>query len=226
MSNRQLIIGNKNYSSWSLRPWYFMRMHEIPFEEIRIPLYAVDSAERIAKYSPSGLVPALIDDGLHVWDSLAICEYVSEAYLDGAGWPSARAARARARSVSAEMHAGFSNIRSNLSMNVRARFQWQFIDESVERELQRIKTIWNDCRAEFGGGGPWLFGEFSIADAMYVPVCLRLQNYNVPLEGAVRDYVRHVLASSAMMAWCEEALREKEVIAWAENAKLPRIEKG
>ncbi|MEK6749012.1 MAG: glutathione S-transferase family protein [Pseudomonadota bacterium] len=225
MNKRQLIIGNKNYSSWSLRPWLFMKYYKLPFEEVRIPLYCVGSTEKIARYSPSGLVPALVDGDITVWDTLAICEYLSETYLDGKAWPQDRQARAHARAVSAEMHSGFANVRKHLSMNVRARFQWQYINSDVEREIARILTLWETCRTQFASAGPWLFGEFSIADAMYVPVCLRFDRYNVPLNALAQAYVEHVLALDAMREWCEAALLEKEVIGWAENAQLLRVDK-
>ncbi len=224
MTKRTLVIGNKNYSSWSLRPWLFMRVHNIPFEEIRIPLYAANTKERLARYSPSGLVPTLVDGDITVWDSLAILEYLSEAYLDGNGWPASTKARAEARSVSAEMHSGFANVRKHLSMNVRARFQWRHINDAVERELSRIFQIWETCLARDGADGPWLFGKFSIADAMYAPVCLRLDRYNVPVSDTVKAYVNQALALPPMQEWCAAAYEEKEVIGWAENSELLRIE--
>lgn len=224
MGNLKLIIGNKNYSSWSLRPWLFMKVHNISFEEIRIPLYTANTKDRLAPYSPSGLVPVLIDGDVTVWDSLAILEYLSETRLHGNGWPSSAAARAEARSVSAEMHAGFSSLRKHLSMNVRARFQWRHIDDTVERELSRIFQIWEGCLSRHGGDGPWLFGAFSIADAMYAPVCLRLDRYNVPVNSRIRAYMNQTLTLQPMREWCAAAYEEKEVIGWAENAELLRIE--
>lgn len=224
METRQLIIGNKNYSSWSLRPWLLMKYYRVPFQEIRIPLYCVGSNEKILRYSPSGLVPALVDGDVTVWDTLAICEYVSETYLDGKGWPSDRKIRAHARAISAEMHAGFAHVRKHLSMNVRARFQWQHINSDVEREIARILQIWDACRAKYTSAGPWLFGEFSIADAMYAPMCLRFHGYNVPVNATATAYIAQMLAVDPMREWCEAARQEKAVIGWTENTQLLRFE--
>lgn len=220
----ELVIGNKNYSSWSLRPWLFLSYHAIPIKETRIPLYALGSKERIASYSKAGMVPILIDGDVTVHDSLAICEYVSDAYLDGRGWPQSRDARAVARSVSAEMHSGFANLRQHLSMNLRARFHWQTINDDVERDIARIVQIWDECRARFAKGKPWLFGEFSIADAMFAPVCTRFKSYNVPMTASTAEYVEQMLALPSMQAWYTAARAEKEVIGWTENARLLRIE--
>jgi len=224
MDSRQLIIGNKNYSSWSLRPWVFMKYHALAFEEIRIPLYRAQSSQQLLAYSPTGMVPVLADGDITVWDSLAICEYISETYLDGKGWPQPHKARAYARSISAEMHSGFSNLRKALSMNVRARFQWQTVNSDVDNEIARIFAIWDDCRAQFGSAGPWLFGEFSIADAMFAPVCLRFDRYNVPLTAIVQAYVEQMLGWTVMKEWCDAARQETEVIAWAENAQFLKLE--
>lgn len=224
MGAPQLIIGNKNYSSWSLRPWLLLKYHAVAFEEIRIPLYKVGSSENILRYSPSGLVPALVDGDVSVWDTLAICEYISEAYLDGRGWPQERKARAHARAVSAEMHAGFTQLRKHLSMNVRAVFQWQTINADVDREITRILQIWETCRSLYASTGPWLFGEFSIADAMYAPVCLRFTGYNTPVNDSAKNYIAQMLANSALREWCDAARQEKEVIGWTENTQLLKLE--
>lgn len=222
-SNLKLIIGNKNYSSWSLRPWLFLKYHNISFSEVWIPLYTPEGTEQLMKYSPSGLVPALVDGDLTVWDSLAICEYVSEMYLNGKGWPDDVKTRAVARSVAAEMHSGFQHLRGKLSMNLKARFEWNFVNEDVDRDIRRIEAVWEQCRARYGRGGPWLFGEFSIADAMYAPVATRFHTYQVPISDTCREYVNHVLQMPEMREWYAAGEKEQEVIAQSEVTHLKRI---
>lgn len=207
-----LIIGNKNYSSWSLRPWLLLRQAGIPFDEVRIPLYAPGSTEALAAWSPSGKVPALHDGDLRVWDSLAICEYLNERFPDKQLWPADAAARAVARSVSAEMHAGFSALREHMSMNIRARRPGQGRTPECLADVARILAIWTECRARFGGGGNFLFGRFCIADAMYAPVVLRFQTYGVALEGAARDYADAVRALPALREWVAAGVAETERI--------------
>lgn len=220
MGKLKLVIGNKNYSSWSLRPWLLLRWHDLAFEEIRVPLYTPDSAALIERYSPSGKVPVLLHDDLAVWDSLAICEYVSESLLDGRGWPADSAARAVARAVSAEMHAGFQAVRTGLPMNLRGQFLWRSPGPEIEAEIARIAGLWADCRARFGAAGPWLFGEFTIADAMYIPVVLRFRTYGVPLPGDAAAYVQHCLEQQDVRAWCEDARHEVEVLPQFEAREL------
>jgi glutathione S-transferase len=212
-----LAIGNKNYSSWSLRPWLLLRQAGIPFEEVYIPLYRPDSDAALAKWSPSGKVPALHDGDVRVWDSLAICEYLGERFPDKALWPADPAARAVARSVSAEMHSGFGALREHMSMNIRARRPGKGRTAESLADVERIVAIWNDCRARFGQGGDFLFGHFGIADAMYAPVVLRFQTYGVALEGAARDYADAVLALPALRAWVADALAETERIEMFER---------
>lgn len=219
MNKLTLVIGNKNYSSWSFRPWLFLKHNRVSFSEIRIPLYQEGSSAELRKYSPSGLVPALIHGDLTVWDSLAICEYVSEVFLGGGGWPKDPRARAVARSVSAEMHAGFQNVRSNLPMNLKASFSWRHVNDEVEREIGRIIDIWETCRSH-AAGGPWLFGEFSIADAMFAPVALRFHVYGVPLGDVARQYVQSVLALKETQAWHADALKETEVLSQMEARSI------
>jgi len=216
MAPPTLVIGNKNYSSWSLRPWLFMMKSGVPFEEIRVPLYQPGSAEKLREYSPSRLVPLLVDGDLKVWDSLAICEYVSEKFLGGKGWPADRQARAVARSVSAEMHAGFQAVRANLPMNLRAAFAWKPVNDEVDAGIRHIVEIWTRCRRQYGASGPWLFGEFSIADAMYAPVAWRFKSYGVPLEGAAARYLATLLGMAEMRAWQAGALGETEVLPQCE----------
>lgn len=207
-----LIIGNKNYSSWSLRPWLVLRQAGIAFEEVRIPLWQPESAALLTAWSPSGKVPALHDGNIRVWDSLAICEYLHERFPQHELWPAGAAARAVARSVSAEMHAGFDALRQNMVMNTRGRYPGQGRTPECLADIERILAIWTDCRARFGSGGDFLFGRFSIADAMFAPVVLRFQTYGVALGGATRDYADAVLALPALQAWVADAVAEAERI--------------
>jgi glutathione S-transferase len=207
-----LVVGNKNYSSWSLRPWLFLKHSGMPFSEVRVALYQPHSA--LCQYSPSGLVPVLHHGDLRVWDSLAICEYVSEKFLDGKGWPADMAARAVARSVSAEMHSGFQNLRSNLPMNLKARYKLRIqpVSEATEKDIRRIVEIWEQCRTQYGSSEPWLFGAFSIADAMFAPVAWRFQIYSVPLSGIAQQYTQQLLELDDMQAWHADAVSESEAL--------------
>ena len=213
MSDYTLVIGNKNYSSWSLRPWLLMRHAGLAFREVRIPLYTPESRARIREHSPSGRVPCLLDGDLAIWDSLAICEYLAERHPGLELWPAAPAARAVARSVSAEMHAGFQHLRSNMSMNCRGLFPGLGRTVEVAGEIERVQRMWADCRARFGGSGPFLFGRFCIADAMYAPVVLRFRTYQVQLNPVCREYADAVLALPALKEWIAAAVAETEVIA-------------
>jgi glutathione S-transferase len=207
-----LVIGNKNYSSWSLRPWLALRHAGIPFEEVRIPLYRPESAAALAAWSPSGKVPALHDGDVRVWDSLAIGEYLHERFPDKHLWPADAAARAVARSVSAEMHSGFDALRQSMWMNIRARYPDKGRTPECLKDIRRILAIWTDCRARFGQGGDFLFGRFGIADAMFAPVVLRFQTYGVVLEDAAKDYADAMLALPALQAWVADAVAETERI--------------
>ncbi len=207
-----LAIGNKNYSSWSLRPWLVLRQAGIPFDEVRIPLYTPESATALAKWSPSGKVPALHDGDIVVWDSLAICEYLHERFPDKQLWPADTAARAVARSVSAEMHSGFSALREHMSMNIRARRPGRGRTAESLADVARMVAIWTDCRARYGKGGEFLFGRFCIADAMVAPVALRFQTYGVALTGAAKDYAEALLTLPALEAWVADAVAETERI--------------
>lgn len=171
MSDLTLVIGNKNYASWSLRAWIFMKHLGLEFREVVIPLYTPAADVELRKWTPSGRVPVLWDDKLCVWDSLAICEYAAE--LAGHGWPEERVARAVARSACAEMHSGFDALRNEWPMNARARDRRTVMTPELKRDVERIDALWNDCRTRFAGTGRWLFGAYSVADAMYVPVVLR-----------------------------------------------------
>jgi glutathione S-transferase len=212
MPQLTLVIGNKNYSSWSLRPWLFLKHSGVPFGEVRIPLYTEAMREALAPYSPSGKVPVLLDGDLRVWESLAICEYLAERFPQAHGWPQERSARAVARSVAAEMHAGFAALRSEFPMNCRARRAEVVPSPVAQADIERVMAIWRSCRASFGVGGPWLFGAFGIADAMFAPVVLRFQTYGIALPEVAREYAAAVLAHPAMIEWVQAARGEIEVI--------------
>jgi glutathione S-transferase len=206
MAPLTLVIGNKNYSSWSLRPWLLLKHLEVPFEEVLVVLDTPSTREDIEKFSPSGRVPALRHGELTIWDSLAICEYVAE--LTGKGWPQAPDARAVARAVSAEMHSGFTHLRSLWPMNARARNRRTAMTAALEADIGRVDEIWNDCRARFGAAGPWLFGEYSIADAMYAPVVLRFNTYGASISPTARWYMASVLEDAALQEWLQAAKQE------------------
>ena len=208
----KLVIGNKNYSSWSLRPWLLLSFHGVPFDEVRIPLDREDTHKTLARYTDAGKVPVLRDGDLTVWDSLAICEYVSERYLDGRGWPADIRARAHARSVSAEMHSGFQALRDKLPMNCRATGRRVAPTPALRKDIARIERIWSKCRQAHSGSGPWLFGGFSIADCMFAPVAFRFETYGIGLSEAAEDYRRSVLNHESMREWLEHARNEPETI--------------
>ena len=197
-----LVIGNKNYSSWSLRPWLAMKVLGMPFEELRIPLYGPESKRAILAHSPAGKVPCLVDGALRVWDSLAILETLAER--EPRLWPAEANLRARARSVAAEMHSGFPNLRQHMSMNIRKRHPGKGRTPAVLAEIARIVEIWSECR------GPFLFGPFCAADAMYAPVVLRFRTYEVELPAVSRAYADAVLALPALQEWMRDAERETE----------------
>jgi glutathione S-transferase len=211
MAPLTLVIGNKNYSSWSLRPWLLMKHVRLEFQELLIQLDTPDTREQIDRYTPSGRVPVLRQGTLCVWDSLAICEYVAE--LSGSGWPQARDARAVARAVCAEMHSGFSTLRSLWPMNARARNRRTAVTAALEADIERIDEIWNDCRGRFGGAGPWLFGEYSVADAMYAPAVLRFNTYAARISQTARWYMATVLEDGPLQEWLQAAKQEPWTIA-------------
>jgi len=209
-----LTIGNKNYSSWSLRPWILMKHLGLAFDERLMPLDTPEFARDIAAASPTRRVPFLKHGALLVWDSLAICEYVCE--LAGRGWPSDRSARAVARSVCAEMHSGFSILRSQWPMNARAEARHTAPNPERSADIARIEDLWADCRARFGTGGPWLFGEYSVADAMYAPVVLRFRTYGARLRDPSAVYVATALADEHLRDWLTSAAAESWIIESSE----------
>ena len=196
-----LVIGNKNYSSWSLRPWLLMRHFGLQFQEVMLPLDTPEFFRRIPDYSPTGRVPALHVDEDVVWDSLAICETVNERWLDGRGWPDDPRARAAARSAACEMHSGFGALRSQLPMNCRRQPRTPHWDAAAARDAARIEAIWEDLRGRFGAGADFLCGPFGIVDAMFAPVCVRLRGYGVPVSSSSRAYMQAVFDLPAMREW-------------------------
>jgi glutathione S-transferase len=211
MSTLILVIGNKAYSSWSMRPWLLMKQSGIPFEEVRLSLYAEGAKQNILRHSPTGKVPVLNDGGLTIWDSLAICEYLAEKYPHMRLWPADVKWRAHARAISAEMHSGFAHLRTQMPMNVRREIPGRTRTPEVSAEVARIEAIWNQCRKEYGSRGAFLFGDFSIADAMYAPVVSRLHTYRVTLDGLAAQYASAIHALPAMLEWIAGARAETEV---------------
>lgn len=199
-----MIIGTKRYSSWSLRPWLAAKVAGFAFDEIEITLRQPETKAEILKYSPSGKVPCLIHGEVTVWDSLAICEYLAE--LHPRLWPADRGARAVARAVSAEMHSGFPNLRNVCSMDVTQVTPLEEVPPEVTAEAERIRALWNDCRARFGQGGPFLFGAFSVADAMYAPVVSRFTTFALPVDPVSQAYMDAIWALPAMQEWKQAAI--------------------
>ena len=225
----QLYIGNKNYSSWSMRPWVLLTQFEIPFEEqlLRFDGFEPDSRfkQQISKLSPTARVPLLVDDGFAVWDTLAIAEYVADKFADRALWPRDRLQRARARSLCAEMHSGFGALRSAFPMNIEATLPevgTKVLAEqpAVQADLQRLVAMWTDALQH--SGGPFLFGEFSIPDAYFAPVVARLRTYTAPVPAAISAYTERVWASRGVSAWVRDALEEKEFLAFEEPYRTSR----
>ena len=224
-----LYIGNKNYSSWSMRPWVMLKQAQIPFQEkmVRFDAFEGDSEFKraVLKVNPAGRVPVLVDEGLAVWDTLAIAEYVAEKFPDQQLWPRDVKARARARSVCAEMHSGFSALRSNCPMNIEASLAdagalaWRD-KPGVRSDVQRIVGMWSDLLEQYRG--PMLFGEFSIADAYFAPVGMRIKNYALPVPGHITDYIRRVCALPGVQAWVEDALAEKDFLDFEEPYRMGR----
>ena len=206
-----LVIGNKNYSSWSLRPWLLLRHFGVPFEEVRLPLDTPEFHARIGELSPSRRVPALHDGELVVWDSLAICEYANERWLEGRGWPKGLGQRALARSAAAEMHSGFPALRTQLPMNVRRQPRERHWDAAADADIQRVQALWSRLRGGAGEGG-FLCGGFGIVDAMFAPACLRFRGYGVEVDANARAYMDAVFALPAMQSWMDAALSETETV--------------
>jgi glutathione S-transferase len=212
-----LIIGNKNYSSWSLRPWIAMKVAGIVFDEKVIPLYEPGSREQVLKYSPAGKVPVLIDGEVSIWESLAILEYLGEKFPAAGLWPADARARSHARVVANEMHGDFQALRKNCPMNLWLPVKQRPQPDEVMNNVRRIDALWSDCRARFGGGGAFLFGSFGAADAMYAPVVSRLHSYGIAVGAVSRAYMEAVMALPAWAEWRSAALKEP----WVMQANEP-----
>jgi glutathione S-transferase len=210
----KLVIGNKNYSSWSLRPWIAMKALGIPFEEIVIPFGTPignpDFKARLAPYTPAGKVPVLIDGETHVWETLAILEYLAEKFPAAELWPTDARARAEARALASEMHAGFAALRAECPMNIRRPVQSRALSAAAQNDVARIETMWQRARAR--SGGPFLFGRFSAVDAMYAPVVTRLNTYGVKVSRETRDYIDAVLALPAFAEWRAASIAETWIV--------------
>ncbi|MEJ8813653.1 glutathione S-transferase family protein [Variovorax ureilyticus] len=225
----QLYIGNKNYSSWSMRPWVLMKQAGIAFEEVMVRFDSFDADSEfkhtILQINPTGTVPVLKDGGIVVYDTLAICEYLAETYPEKQLWPADRARRAQARSACAEMHAGFTSLRNHCPVNIEAdlREQGQLIlrnQPGVRTDVDRLVKLWGGLLESHGG--PMLFGEFSIADAYFAPVCTRIRTYGLPVPAPISAYIDRVLELPGVKAWIEEALAEKEFVLFDEPYRLRR----
>ena len=212
MNNLELVIGNKNYSSWSLRPWFFLKNLGIDFEEKLVFLFEEDTEEKLKPYFSDEKVPILIEDNLQVWDSLAIIETIADKFPDKNGWPKDPNARATARAVSAEMHSGYFALREALPMNCRKHFPDYPITDDVQTDIDRIISVWEFCKINYGSNGPWLFGEFSGADAMFAPIVLRLSGYDVKVSGISKDYIDMVMRNKHIQSWIEAGKAEKQII--------------
>jgi glutathione S-transferase len=214
-----LVIGNKNYSSWSMRPWLALRANNIPFEEVFIPLYTDNPADkqRILSFSRAGKVPSLVDRDITVWDSLAIIEYLAERFPDRKLWPEDRAMRAHARSISAEMHSGFMALRNECGMNLHRPVGPVALSADAKANIARIEEIWRDCRQRYGKGGPFLFGAFTGADAMYAPVVHRFRTYAIEVGAEARAYMETMMALPAFREWTKAGLAETLRIEKFEN---------
>ena len=204
-----LVIGNKNYSSWSLRPWMVLRTFGVPFDEVMLQLDTPEFQAEIARWAPNRRVPALHDDALVIWDSLAICEYLNERYLDGRGWPADVAARAHARSAAAEMHSGFTALRTQMPMNMRRTPDAYRGDAAAAKDIARVQQLWGELRARHGAGGEFLCGAFSIVDAMFAPVVSRFLSYGVPMDATAQAFADAIQGLDAWREW--RAAGEAEV---------------
>ncbi|MFC4160887.1 glutathione S-transferase family protein [Chitinimonas lacunae] len=212
----RLIIGNKAYSSWSLRPWFLLRQAGIEFEDQVVPLYQPDSREALLRYSPTGKVPCLIDGDLTIWESLAICEYVAEQFPEKQLWPADRALRAEARAYASEMHAGFFALRQHCPFNARRQFAPREWPADVQSDLVRIGQIWSDLRRRHQHLGPFLYGQFSVVDAMFVPVASRARTYALPLPELAQGYADMLLDLPAMREWYAAGAAEPWVVPGSE----------
>lgn len=211
MNNLKIVIGNKNYSSWSMRPWLLLKMFDLKFDEVNVALYQDNTAEKLGPYSPSLKVPALLHNETTVWDSLAICEYISEQFIDGKGWPSHPRKRANARSISSEIHAEFPLLKKDWPMNCKASVKL-FTSDKIADEIARIDAIWSCCRRKHREDGDYLFGRFSIADAMYAPIAISFESYGAKLSMEAQRYADTLLSNEFVQEWIQAGCREEEPV--------------
>jgi glutathione S-transferase len=214
MADITIIVANKNYSSWSLRGWLPLKQLGVAFDEVVIPLRQPDTRERILRYTPSAKLPTLLHKGATVWESLAICEFLAETYPEARLWPDDPAARAQARAISAEMHAGFQPLRANMPMDMRNSYPGKGMTPEVAADIARIAGIWRGCRAAQGAGGPFLYGHFTIADAMFAPVASRFETYKVALDPMCAAYRDAILSLPAVVEWRRAGAVEPWVIQY------------
>jgi glutathione S-transferase len=212
MSELKLVIGNKNYSSWSLRPWFFMKNLGIDFEEVLVHLFENNMEDKLAPYFSNNKVPVLIDGDTHVWDSLAIIETIADIYPEHQGWPKDNKAKAIARSISAEMHSSFFALRDALPMNCKNHISNYPVSPEVQTDIDRVVALWEHCKQNYGKDGAWLFGEFSGADAMFAPIILRFSGYDVKLSGFAKEYSEMVLENMHIESWIEAGKAETQII--------------
>jgi len=213
MARLRLVIGNKNYSSWSMRPWVLLRQAQIPFEEVQLEFGQDVRVIGIEKYSKARKVPVLMVDGEPVWDSLAIAETAAELFPDKHLWPEDAPARRMARSACAEMHSGFQALRDKMPMNIKGSYTGKGLTPESQRDIDRIVALWSECRERFGSAGGLLFGKFSIADAFFAPVVMRFRTYAVEVPRLAKDYCAAVEALPAVREWIEAARKEKKFVA-------------
>ena len=220
-----LVIGNKNYSSWSMRPWVLLRGLQLPFQERQLKFHTQEWSDHIGRLSPSGMVPVLWEgepgSGFATWDTLAIAERVHELFPAAGVWPADAQARARARSLCAEFHSGFRAFRGAMPMNIRSRYPGKGMNPDVAKDIERVRQLWSEARRAFGGGGKFLFGAFCAADAFYAPVATRFVTYGVDLQGPARDYQQALLDSTGVKAWSADAVKETEFVAEDEPYATP-----
>jgi glutathione S-transferase len=220
-----LVIGNKNYSSWSMRPWVLLRGLQIPFQERQLKFHTPEWSAHIGPLSPSGMVPVLWEGepgrGFATWDTLAIAERLHELFPKAAVWPADAQARARARSLCAEFHSGFRAFRGAMPMNIRSRYPGKGMTPEAAKDIDRVRALWTETRAAFGGGGQFLFGAFCAADAFYAPVATRFVTYGVALDGEAHRYQQALLESAGVMAWSADAMKETEFVAEDEPYATP-----
>ncbi len=207
----KLYIGNKNYSTWSLRAWLILDKYNLKHEDVQLTLDSASFYQHLQDISPTLRVPTLVDGDVTIWESLAICEYINDTYLSGSAWPKNNALKAKARALASEMHAGFSQLRAEMPMNIRAK-RALTLSNQAKKDIQRIEAIWSEQYQQFKQQGGWLFGQWSIVDAMFAPVLLRFNTYNIELNTEATAYMKHALSCSSLQRWITESAKETDVV--------------